>query len=499
VWRTDEIVDFQGGLDLVSALSNVPPSFSPNAKNFRVSEYGGIEKIRGCTAHATLSASAHDMRYYQKRDGSTQRLIVATATKWISVDNSGTSTDIRTGMTSTTESSFVVYEDSLYGLDPLNDLHSWSGTGSTSAVAGSPPRGIILGVWQNALWVAESTSGAVKMKVRWSDPGNFASWPAANFVELGGEGSSDKLIGGVPTADGLCVFAGRSTYLIYDTDGSNNLVDSEHGCSSRNSLSVVGGKIYGVNSEGVFATDGRFPLEIVSRRVDPLFKSETPTLSSAGGTRWGDSYLVSYRRSGSSSNNLTLDVFDGSGSIMANDYPALCWASGPLSGADDRLYYIDAASPTYIRRAFNSGKFLTGASTAQNISCYYETAPLTLGDEAHLKRITRVRVVGRGDLYVGVRKDYGLSDSDSGHFVFPSLSSALWDTATWDSSTWGGYQLFEGFARIQARARRIGLRFFESSQNEYPARSALGGDFGTLGGAAVHLAEPEFAISSRRR
>ena len=113
---------FEGGLDLVSSLSTIPPGFTPNAMNFRVNERGGIDKCTGYSAFATLGANAHELTYYEQRDGSPRCLVAAEPTAWQKVASDGTVTNIRTGMTTCSATTFVQHEDYLYGLDAANNL-----------------------------------------------------------------------------------------------------------------------------------------------------------------------------------------------------------------------------------------------------------------------------------------------------------------------------------------------------------------------------------------
>lgn len=499
---------FSRGLDLVSSLSDIEPGFTPSAMNMRCSEWGGIEKILGYTAHADLGSgvSGHELFYYQHRDADPKFLVAASATKWQSIQADGTVADIRTtnsaggALTSVTDTTFVQYGDSVYGLDESNNMASWDGTTLTQHAVGvstGPPTGIILGIWSNRMWVADSGTTVV-----WSDAGSMTSWPAANTATLGGTGGgSSKIVGGIPTEMGVLVFCTDCIYLITDTDGTNRLVDGEHGCISRKSIARINDHIYFMNYQGIHRTNGNMPSEYVSRRVEPLFSSEAPTLSSAAGVNWRNSYLLSYSRS-AAYNDFTLDHRPELGSTMANQYRAKAWAVGELEGTSKSIYFIDAGNQRYVRTAFDGGAFLTTASpgVASDISCWYETPPLNFEDEAHIKRLHRVRLVGRGDMYVGARVDYLGYNSIADRLSFPSIVAALWDTAVWDVDEWGGFTLFEGWASVPAKGRRIQLRFYESSDDTFPGRPNLDSDEGlTLGGAGLYLCEAIFSTSSKRR
>lgn len=485
--------DFSGGLDLVSSLSAIPPNFTPDAKNFRLSEYGSVEKVAGYEAFATLGGNAHELAYYEQRDGSPKRLIAALATSWQHVQSDGTVTNLRTSMTSVTETTFVQHEDKIYGLDRENIMASWDGTTLTTYAVGTttgPKKGIILGVWQNRLWTAPGTG----MRVEWSEPELFTSWPADQYVELGGAGSSDYIVGGMPTPDGLLVFTNRSCYMIYDdASGANRLVDSERGCTSRKSLAFIDGVTYGVCRDGVFATNGG-QFDIVSPRIEPMFTKGNPGLSQSAGIAGERSYLVSMARL-AATNDLTIELVRDTGSFMAFEYPAYAWARGPLSGADDMTFFIDASDRTKIRKAFSGGSF-----AGSDVTCYYELPLNLLGDETRRKRFRRVRVVGRGELDITLRADYSTSISDSGSIMFPDSGAAEWGSATWDTSQWAGYQLYEGWTDVAASGRTFTLRLTESSANTSAARSVVGVSTGAnIGGAGIDVIEVHYTNTSKRR
>lgn len=490
------IDDFSGGLDLVSSLNTIRPSFTPNARNFRLAEYGGIEKVAGYSAFATLGAAAHELVYYQQRDGSPKCLVAAESTAWQKVAADGVVTDIRTLMAATTETTFVQHEDFLYGLDRQNDLGRWDGATLTTHAPGvdtGPKRGIILGIWQNRMWVAPASG----MRVEFSDPEKFTgvgSWPANQYVELGGPGSSDFIVGGMPTPDGLMVFTNNSTYMIYDdATGANRLVDAERGCSGRKSLVQIEDTVFGICRDGIFATSGG-PLAIASDRISPIFEKGTPALGSAAGLAWFGSYWGSIGQS-STSNDVSFELIPATGSLMAIDYPAHAWAKGPLTDAEGIAFFVDATDRTKVRRAFHGGTF-NGAP----IACLYETPLDPLGDETHFKRLRRTRVVGRGQLTVAVRVEYSASDVDSDLLNFPEAGGWVWDVSSWDVDSWAGYQTFEGWAHLSAAGRRFTLRFTETSSGTSPARDALGETIpGSVGSAGIYLIETSFSRTSKRR
>lgn len=494
-FQTAQIDRFDGGLDLVSSLTDIPPNATPDALNMRVSEGGGVEKVLGYSAHATLPAAAHTLTSFKQRDGSPNVLVAATATAIYTVDSAGTATAIDTGRTSESDTTFAAYEDSLYILGPNNDLAVWNGATVTDHAPGAnsgPKRGTILGVWDNRLWM--SPGG---LRVEWSEAGlltGTGSWPATNYIELGGPGSTEQIVGGMPMPGGLVVFTTGATYRIYDAVNQlSTVVDASLGCSSRRSLALVDGRIVGMCERGIFASDGSSPHRIISDAVRPLFSDESPVLSAAAGVSRFGSYFVSYRRN-SATNDLMLEV-GPNGAVMAMQYPALDWASSDMSG-EPEAYFIDASDATRVRHAFDGGSFAGSA-----IDCYYDIAPTDLAVPDHLKRLRRVRVVGRGDLYVGAMIDYTTTFGTMRRLgMSGGGSTATWDSVTWDNATFGGYGLAEGLANLNVRGRALTLRVSESGSASAPSRDILGAATGDdVGGAGFYVVEPQYHVSTRRR
>lgn len=355
--------DFSGGLDLQSAIGEVKPPFTPFAENFRIGSQGELigaprdETTDGTTTRTIdLGAGTASVGYYAgvldcfpavKNDGTLLGLIVARQGSWrnivlgaaLSIDGA-TNNAVRTGMStgSAVIPSFVMHNDKLYGLDPLNNIGVWDGTTLTTAAPGvdtGPPKGIILGIFNSRMFVAEADGvGALGLTVRWSEPFDATNgfinatglWPTGNTVTLGGSAQAgEKIVAGVPTPDGLAVFTTGGLYLIYDeAEGFNTLVDPLGGTTARRSICVDrDGTIWGTNHRGIFKTNGRLPVEYVSDRVKPLFQSglmaEAATVARAAGVIYDGSYFVSFtswRNSGNTERRWGLEVRLDTGSIM---------------------------------------------------------------------------------------------------------------------------------------------------------------------------------------
>lgn len=492
---------FGGGLDLVSSINNVPDDYSPGAMNFRVSEYGGIEKVQGYTAFATLDDDTHDLFYYEQSDGSPKVIVSASPDKWQTITNAAVVTDIRTSMTTTTDTTFVSYADVLYGLDAANNMASWDGATLNTHAPGvntGPPRGIILGIFDERMYVAPAAN---PMRVQYSEPGNFTStgaWPTTNTVDLANPTTTDVIVGGAVTPEGLTIFARKSSHLLYDsTNGANRVIDAEQGCSSRRSITVFEGVVYGVNDQGVWRTTGSLPLEIVSRRVEPLFAESDSVFTSTVGARFRRSLLFCYDRTGSGGNDLTLDVSPQMNhSFMANEYAMACAVTSNFNSQEE-FYFVDAADGSLLRKGFDGGSF-----AGSSIDCYYDIPPIALAGDSNLARLHRVRATGRGaGVEIGALADYypAVRIRRPAEFVGAGGSGGVWGTGVWGTFVWGGDDVSSAWSRLPLRARRHSLRVYQAGTQTTSGRNVLGTPSDQLGGCAVYQLEFQFTPTSRVR
>lgn len=495
--------DFSRGLDLRSSLVDIQPGFTPNARNFQLNEAGGIEKVLGYSALTTLASVAHSLFSFRKSDASFENLVAVCDNGDIyGITSAGTATKLNSaGRSACTRATFAVRADVLYIADGVNALTSWSGSGNTATVSGSPPLGQILGTWNDVLWLATTTN----MNVAWSDAGDFASWPVGSTVTLGGPGTQATIKGGAVTDDRMIVFTDTSTHAISSVTGTNQITDASSGIVNGRSIALIDGYVYGVNRRGIFRTRGFAPNEYVSEFIEPAFRFLQVDNSCAAGIKHR---LLTCARIGST-NDLMLEgntMLEKHSQVpwMAHDYPAYAMATTTIFGdTAETVCFIDARDRTRIRRGFDGGQFMTAASVAADISCSYETAAFDMGDPAHLKRLFKVRADGLGAVTVAVRTDLNQYDAISSlltglnGIASSSSSTLVWGSKNWDASSWAGWQAQVGFARVSARARRFTLVFRESSPLTTIARTSLGQEARQIGDAAIYMVEPHYAPLGR--
>lgn len=503
--------NFAGGLDLATSLQDLEDGYTQFAENFRAGGASLVGALRDEWTSSPSNVSAIDFTtgvgsvgYWAnlldgfaavKGDGTLLGLIVARQGAWekLTLANANTivgttRTAIRSGMSTGSEMipSFAMHNNKLYGLDPLNNIGVWDGTTLTTAAPGvntGPPKGIILGIWAARMWVAVANgSGGLGLTIQFSEPFDSTNgfinatglWPASNTLTLGGSAaSSENIVAGFPTPDGLAVFTTGGLYLVYDDEtGANTLVDVNGGSSARRALvQHSDGMIYGVNQRGIFRTNGRLPVEYVSNRIEPLFTKnaqmgDNEMASRCAGVIYDGSYFVSYttwRNSGNDERRWGIEVDLETGALAlhtcgvgdANFYllvpmhqlaggsttqPMLFVARratkvGAGGGSDppasDGARYMHrtlCSSGTY--RATDAVSILGGSTPLLASQGYYKHA-LPYVARGQMIRARDVRLMARGDFTVAIGKDW-----QPPRFSFAYSGTNDWGAAAESSFDW---------------------------------------------------------------
>lgn len=466
---------FGAGLDLTSDITKIRPDALPYAENFRLSDSGSLDMLLGDGGSYTVGAStgARDLAWYESADGTTRRIIMATDGtgsngKWTAITlnalagvTGGTYTDIRTSLTASSNTTFVVHDDLLYGLDPQNNIATWDGTTLTAYAPGvdtGPNKGIILGIWQNRMWTAKATGGVLGMRVEWSDPADATTgfvgatglWPTDNYVELGStSGSSEVIVGGEVSPDGLLVFTNRSVYLIYDdTDGSNVAIDTKHGCLGRRTIQKdEQGNILYLSRTGIRRMNGRLPSVSAAKQIDPFFRQQgVSEVMQPCSVIHDGSYWVAFTPNDSDAatspyNRVMFELSLETGSVMWHTTMAQtrCFLSVPsYDEVSPKLYRIRAGASggTHDGNTLSAG--MVGVDGMNDALVHLPYVPI--GDPLAKKRLRRVHVGTDNDnLTMTV---YPLTDHE-----FRSSASGTSFSVSWPDGT-DTVEVERGFARI---------------------------------------------------
>lgn len=243
--------DYSGGVNTTDTDDSILPNQFAGGQNLRFAGRGLKQRL-GQTKLNTNAVSgagkvASLFRFY-KDDGTTR----------FTVGNSGTalyswaaspSAITRTSGTWTSGASLggAVMNNSLFLMDGTSNPQKWTGTGSTTDMAGTPPT--------NAnLLIAHPTSNRLftlsGKTLTWSALGNPEDWTTANDAGFAlipfSEGENGKAM--LPTAQGtLLIFSNSSTHTLTGTslqDFARRELDPAIGCRAPRSLAAGDGGVF---------------------------------------------------------------------------------------------------------------------------------------------------------------------------------------------------------------------------------------------------------------
>lgn len=182
----------------------------------------------------------------------------------------------------------VNYLTSVWGISDVG-IWGWDGTTFTDFVgAAYPTSGLRPCFIQFRMFIID-TSG----NIRFSDPGNFGSWPAANTIGFPGDGQ--PVIGIIPFRDNLVIFRSQSTYVLQMAGAAtpSNWVLRELafglGCVNEQAMAVYRDVLFFSSFTGIYATD-LTTLTKVSEPIDKVFNGRASQIAGGASTipvTWG--------------------------------------------------------------------------------------------------------------------------------------------------------------------------------------------------------------------
>lgn len=489
-------LEFSGGLNLRDQQSELAPNESPNLWNVVIDERGGVAERLGYQKwNAAAAANIFTTIYYSR---------VADKILWYSATDGKLYSDPGTGAltlrrTWTTGSNISIadFAGKVYASHPVDGLYS-SSDGVTwtvvTAASGSVPKGDLLAVWQNKIWVAGDP--AAKTRLYFSAAGDATKWDATD-----GAGSNDLREGrdaeapivalfGATGADfqanpSLLAFKNTSAHRVIDSStGAYQTIDAANGAAGKDAVTTAYGRIYTVSTLGCFETDGQSPLIPISSKIDPLFAPGAInwTLQSTfcAGTQGGRVVRFSIARANASNNDLTLVYQPLFKAFTVQSDAMRCYASYPKT--DDVLL---GSSPSVAGQAYklNVGGSDDGtAITSWFFSRVFE--PLG-GIELRVQHVL-VRLAGNMNMqvipnYLSSGKSYPLSGTSGTGFV--------WGTGVWDTDAWGDGGTPEGYDPVWPRlfAQAVQFRFDQTSSATRSGKQILDGTYQpTVGSWALY-------------
>jgi hypothetical protein len=116
-----------------------------------------------------------------------------------------------------------------------------------------------------------------------------------------------------------------------------------------------------------------------------------------------------------------------------------------------------------------------------------ETGELDFGAPSRTKYVRRIRILGRGDVTLQIKKNFRSAVDKTKAINMTSLNN-LWNTGVWNTGNWGPDSLFkEALINPDAYGRVFQLRFTDSS-------SAIGRKLLEVGSREYSITSGEWGI-----
>jgi hypothetical protein len=465
---------FEGGLNLRDAPTELAFNESPNLMNVQVDERGGITKRLGYGKwNASAAANLFTEAYYS-RVGDKLLFYSAADGKLYSDPGTGVLTARRTWTTGS-QISIIDFAGKIYAIHPTDGLYSSSDLGVTwvlvTATSGTVPKGDLLAVWQNKLWVSGDPNATTT--IYFSAAGDATKWDAAdgagsNALRDGRDAEAPivALFGATganfQTKPILLVYKRTSTHWVSDpSTGAYITIDAANGASGKNAVTTVYGRIYSISTAGVFETDGQGPLIPIAAKLDPLFGptaiNKTLEAGFCAGVQQGR-VKFSIARANATANDLCLEYHPIFQAFTTRTDAMRVYLTYPKTS--DTLI---GASPTVTGQLYSLNS--AGGDDSTAIHSWFATRVLEPlgGLEARLQKV-QVKLAGTASLQV--IPDYG-SSADSTTISGAQGTGFRWDVdGVWDvSGAWGDGGSPEGYATLWPRkaARAFQFRIDETS------------------------------------
>jgi hypothetical protein len=460
------IGDFSGGLNLRDALTELAPNETPDCLNVVLDERGGVNKRLGYVRwNATALPVEPEFGYasavcgcnlwYCPDDGKLYR------------DVNGTLTNVKTFSISGNVS-IVDFVGATYLMHMTDGLwRSTDGTTWTKVVAtsGSVPVGDQLAVWQNKLWVANSTTTLLS----YCAPGDPAKWnptdnAGANYIREGNDFPIVCLYGtsGVDFTAHPALLVGKrsgsegSMHRVTDASTANYVtIDQSAAPGGPGSITNIYGYLYVIGPLGIFKTDGQSPLQPISQKLGKLFTPDAIDYTRASemvAARTADGRLrFSFTQKGETGNDRTLEYHPLFDAFTMRDDAACAY----LETLDGRLLGASPSSPGRIWY-FDSG----GADDGANIASRILTGVFEPGG-GYEARLQHIRVTGRGTFTLGALPDFAAGGKEK-VITLAAAAGLQWDVNGWDDPGFGwGEAANEGtgnfWPRLEARSFQVKL------------------------------------------
>jgi hypothetical protein len=459
------IGDFSGGLNFRDALTELADNETPDCLNVVLDERGGAIKRLGYTRWNTAALPALPTMgfpssvcncnfWYSRSDGKLYR------------DSGGVLSNVYTftanGRVSVADfvgTTYLIH--SVDGLFRTTDGTTWI---PASAASGSIPIGDQLAVWQNKLWVANSTSNLLSFCA----PGDATKWDSAddagaNYIREGNDFPIVCLYGtsGVDVTAHPALLVGKrsgangSIHRVTDAaTGDYVTIDQSAGPGGPGSITNIYGALYIICPTGIFATDGQSPLQPIGTKLGKFFTPDSIDYIQAANFvagRTAEGRLrFSFAQAGSAYNDRCLEYHPLFKAFTMRTDAARCY----LQALDGSLLGADPSGSGWVWRFDQGGSDAGTTIVSRILTRVFEPGA------GYASRLQHIQVLGRNKFAVSALTDFANAGKEK-QLDFGAAGFA-WDSDGWDDPSVGwGEDVGEGrgdfWPRVDARAFQIKL------------------------------------------
>lgn len=467
VLRTFRAVDFSGGWNPRSTPALLADNESPDMLNVTIDNEGGLVKRLGyAQVGAALPGPAANLFFWPTAMAVIAQVgtSVYQAFGWSGL---GSWTLIHT-FSNDARAAFCDFQGDLVSVHPVDGVATLPNGGTWTAVSPSP-KGSIIAVWQNKVWVA---GDPVNISRVWaSNAGDPKVWDMSSDYNDMREKDNTAVTALIPGQGFDAV--GRPGLMVLkkdwwgriddpkkgDTIGRYITLHNEAGAAGPESVTTaMSGQICAINQRGIYVSDGVNAPQYVSSKVENLFNPVHLNFQQA--RRWT---AIPYRDrvcfcltrgTGQLTNNFMLEYHPTVGWFVPHN---IGFGSTALFNSDEFTPYGASVSDGKIFQLFKGW-----SDDGANIAAHHQTRWFGPG-EGYKFRMRRLRIDAHGSFDFYTRGDYSSDPGILNHFTDNS-----------DDSTWAdNFESFDDFWSLNV-AKVVAWRLEENSQTPAFGRRLLG-------------------------
>lgn len=458
---------FGGGVNMHDAMELLRANQLLNGENIILDENGGATKRKGTVNKITIGAGSDRILsayvwYRFPGSGNDPAVLIHLSDGTIRYTTNLSS--FTTLWSSLSTSAPFCFENGLgasgvakvFASNGVDDFRFWDGT--ATGTNASAPKGKYLKWWKSTMWVANIASNPHQLWA--SNAGNGETFGGSAFVNIE-PGVGDEITGLWGLPEELVVFKLRGRWhLINPNTFENRIVDPVNGCESHFSIIGKDDKVYFLTRRGIAQFLAHGMAELVSRNIDPIFTQNVLNYNALK-TVWAYEHETRLGWLLPSATD-TFPTFGIEYYPLSEDRP---WMFQRLP-ARVAVNYRKAGEERLLTGSNNANKlqeaFVGNDDDGTVFSGFLDTRWDPLNDGYIRKYLRELRFLGRGKVFVGVRRDY--KDSiDRSRLLDFTVVQPIWDDNLWDDENWGPNAVSKPLAiRPDLYGRQFSLRFSDS-------------------------------------